>query len=109
VAYESEGAASRCGVRPQARRAGSPAVRVPTLLGLVDILDRVREASARTGSQGQRIPSRCGDLSAARCRISWEQQDGSVESQDTPPQQPGQDRCFDRDSLRKTERANSSG
>ena len=88
-------------------------VRMPcasqSLVSLVDVLDRVREASAGSGSPVASIPSRRREhLSVTGWRIRREQQYGGVESQDSPPEQPSDDRCFDHDAFRKTARANSS-
>jgi len=80
-----------------------------SLVSLVDVLDRVREASAGSGVPVSCMPSRRREhLSVNRWRIRRQQQDGSVESQHPPPEQPSHHRCFNDDAFRKTARANTS-
>jgi hypothetical protein len=69
------------------------------VLGVVDVLDRVSEASAACCSAAPCIAWWRGDRSVGRWPIGREQQERCVDTQDSPFQQPGHDRCFDHDSL----------
>jgi hypothetical protein len=78
------------------------------VLGLLDGVHRLREASSGRRSAPPRRPSRRRDPGVGRWCVGGKHHDRGVEGQHPPSQQAGHDGCFGHDPLRQPGRANDA-